>query len=238
MTMNLYSIYTDEEAALKDIFVKSIKDPWGIHVSYWGRLGGDAQGWGTAEFVALMRRRIEFLIGTIKKEIGNIIIWSDIDIQFFRACTQAIEKAIDGKDMVFLAERWPLRKINAGFIVIRCSARTQAFFEAVLRMDFETMKYHDQSAINKLLKSGAPRVSWNILPRKFWAKSHAWMPPRDIAMHHANMTFPRIRNGKKIGCVELKLEQLSQVRDFVAEYPRRKWRAWRKWYFELRALMF
>lgn len=236
--MKLYSIYTEEEAVLKEIFENSMKDPWGINISYWGRLGSDLQGWGTSEFIKLMRRRIEYLVDIIKKEMGQVIIWSDIDIQFFGACTPAIEKVLAGKDMVFLAEHWPRKEVNAGFIVIRCGPKTLAFFESVLRMDFEVMKYQDQSAINKLLHDGTIDVAWDILPCQFWAKSHGGPPPKDILLHHANTTFPCIMDGKKVSSLELKLEQLKEIKYFIDVYPLWKWHMWGKWYFRIKALVY
>jgi hypothetical protein len=236
--MNLYSIYTEEEAVLKDIFVKSIKDPWQVNTIYWGRLGGNVQDWGTDAFVKLMRRRIEFLVETIQKEMGHVIIWSDIDIQFFGPCSAAIEKTLKDNDLLFLAEHWPKKEINAGFVVIRCNEKTQAFYEAVLKMDFEKLPYHDQSAVNQLLMQKTIDLKWDILPHQFWAKSHGGPAPKDILVHHANTTFPCVRDGKKISSLELKLEQLAEVKGFVSAYPSWKWHWWGKWRFWAKALVY
>ncbi|MDE2027460.1 MAG: hypothetical protein KGK03_11205 [Candidatus Omnitrophica bacterium] len=235
--MDLYAIYTEEVVVLKDNFIKSIKDPWGINIVYWGDMGrvGD---WGTGEFAKLLRRKVKFMIETIKMKMGDTIIWSDIDIQFFRPCTQAIEKIMADKDFLFLAEHWPRKEVNVGFIVIRCNPRTLAFYEAVERMDFESMPYLDQSAVNKLLQDRSQEISWDILPYQFWSKSIGGPPPRDILLHHANVTFPGVVNGRPVSSLEQKFEQFDQIRNFIHSYPLWKWLGWGKLRFWAKAILF
>jgi hypothetical protein len=231
MGMKIYAVYTEEEAVLKDIFVQSLKDTWTVNTVYWGRIGGNVQDWGTEAFITLMRRRIEFLVQTIKQVMGHVIIWSDIDIQFFKPCSFLIEKWLGDHDMLFLSEHWPRKQVNAGFVVIRCNAKTLSFYETVLKMNFETFEYHDQSAVNQLLNDKTVNISWDVLPYQFWAKSHGGVAPKDIVMHHANTTFPYEKDGKHVSSLELKLEQITSVRNFIESYPSWKWHLWGRWRF-------
>ncbi len=236
--MKLYAFYTEEGVIFRDIFVNSLKDSWEINLTDWGRVGGNVQNAGSTEFAKLMRRKIELIIKAIKKEMGNIIIWSDVDIQFFGVCTPAIEKAMANNDMVFQAEHWPKKEVNTGFIVIRCNTKTLTFFETVLKMNLETMQYYEQSAVNKLLHENTVSLFWDILPQQFWAKSHGGPPPRDILLHHANATFPCIRNGKHVSGFELKLEQFAEIKDFIRTYSLWKWHLWGRWRFWAKALIY
>ncbi len=238
--MKLYAVYSEENAALKDIFVKGLKDPWGIELVYWGRAGEGEQDldFGTQGFGRLMRRKIDFTVEMIKKEQGNMVIWSDLDIQFFGPCTTAIEKAIAAKDIVFLAEHWPQKEVNVGFIVLHCNAKTLAFYEAVSAMNFEAMPYYDQSAVNQLLRESSVDLSWDILPYQFWSKSVGGTPPRDILLHHANTTFPAIKEGRRVSSLELKLEQMARIREFVQTYPSWKWLLWGKWRYWAKGMVY
>jgi hypothetical protein len=212
--LKLYSIYTKEAVELKNIFLRSIQDDWEINICYLSDVDVDGN-WGTKEFGKLMRKRIKYIIEIIEKNWSYIVIWSDIDIQFFRGCSSLMMKAIAKNDIVFQSECWPSKEINAGFIVMRCNQKTLLFFKSVLLFNLEKLKYFDQSAMNQILSENSIDIKWDILPPQFWAMSHRTLPPKDIVLHHANCTSPITRDGKTIGSVELKLEQYKEIRKFV-----------------------
>jgi hypothetical protein len=213
--MKIYTIYTDEIECLKDIFVKSMKDDWETVFLYWDTIDEKEGDFGTPGFITHMRQRVETVRTIIKKNWGDIIIWSDIDIQFFRKCSKLIEKAMVGKDIVFQSESWPKKEVNGGFIVIRCNEKSLLLYETVLKTDFEKLPYFEQTAMNEILTENKIGIRWGILPRPFWAMSCHYDPPVDIALHHANCTFPRIVKGKTIGSLEQKLSQFKRVRRYV-----------------------
>ena len=229
--IKLYSIYTDETRILRDIFLKSIKDDWEIDISYWGKVGeGEGDTW-TPGWYEILEKRISFLIDKIKENWNEIIIWADIDIQFFGKCSRLINKRIIDKDILFLSEHWPKKEINGGFIVMRCNPKTLLFFESVLQSDIENLKYGDQSAMNNILRENIIDIKWDILPRQFWARSHSVNPPIDIVLHHANCTMPLVENDKKIGSMELKIKQLQRIKEYIV--LRRRW----KWLFYFKDLI-
>lgn len=209
--IKLYSIYTDEAAALKEIFLETLQDDWELHISHWGKAGQDGD-WGTPSFAKLVKRKIAYIIETIKENTGDIIIWSDIDIQFFGKCTDTILNSMSGNDIVFQAERWPAKEINAGFMAIRCNEKTLLFFETVLNFEIEKLKFFEQSAINSILKEQTVDLNWDVFPKEIWAPSHGGLPPAGILLHHANCTAPRIVNGKKLGSMERKIIQFNGIR--------------------------
>ena len=212
--IKLYSIYTDEAAVLKDIFLTTLQDDWELHISHWGKAVQDGD-WGTPSFAKLVKKKIAYIIETIKENTGDIIIWSDIDIQFFGKCTDAILKSMPGNDIVFQSERWPAKEINAGFMVIRCNDKTILFFKTVLDFEIENLKFFEQSAINTILKEQKVDLDWDVFPKQIWAPSHGGMPPADILLHHANCTEPRVINGKKLGSMERKIIQFKEIRKYI-----------------------
>ena len=212
--LKLYSIYTKETRALKDIFIRSIQDDWELNIGCINEVDVDGN-FGTLEFGQLMRKRIEYLTTIIKENWNDIIIWSDIDIQFFRGCSRLLMDTIDEYDLVFQSEHWPSKEINAGFIVIRCNQKTFLFFKSVLQFKLESLKYFDQSAMNQILSKNTLNLKWDILPPQFWAMSHDTLPPKNIVLHHANCTNPIVKDGKKIGSIAQKLEQFKKVRKYV-----------------------
>lgn len=216
--IKLFTIYTDETVALKRNFVKTIRDDWELHISYWGTIGEGGGNTGTSGWYRLLRKRIAFLIEKIRENDNQIIVWSDIDIQFFGKCEAYIHRTIQERDIVFqseCSERWPRKEINGGFAVMRCNPRTLSLYESVLQSDLENLPLGDQSAINDILKENRMGLRWDVLPRQFWAPSHGDDPPPDIVLHHANCTMPVTRHGKTIGSIELKLEQMKKMRKHV-----------------------
>ncbi len=213
--IKLYSIYTEETKELKEIFLSSLQDDWEINMVSWGKAGEDGN-WGTNSFGKLMRKKTEFVIETVEKNQDEIIIFSDVDIQFFGKCSGIIETAIEDNDILFQSEIWPQKKINAGFIVAKCNDRTLNFFKSVSDIKLETLEFFEQSAMNMILDRNSLDLKWDVLPSQFWAMSHGGKPPLDIVLHHANCTMPTVRDGKKIGSMQLKKEQYKMVREYLS----------------------
>lgn len=215
--IKLYSIYTDEVVKLKNIFIESIKDDWDIDIQYWGK-SGDSD-FSTKAWYDILKKKLEFLIIKIKENWGQVIIWSDIDIQFFSKGNDLIEAAIADKDILFQSERWPVNDVNTGFVVIKCNEKTLQLYQLAADCNIEHLELGDQSAINTILRKKKIEISWSILPPQFWATSHfmynSSLPPIDIVLHHANYTAPITINGKKIRSLELKLKHMKHIREYV-----------------------
>jgi hypothetical protein len=223
----LYAIYTDEVKEIKDIFLESIQDDWDVNVEYFGKAGegnGDflSKGW-----CSIQRRKVEFQISKIKENWGDVIVWSDVDIQFFSKGSDLIGQAISGMDVVYQAEYSPKKEeVNIGFAVIRCNERTLSLYESTLLRDIEGLPVADQTAINNILKENSiAGLKWFILPGQFWSMSHylfnSSFPPDDVVLHHANCTVPKTINEKRIGSVELKLQQFDLVKKHVLSQRRK-----------------
>jgi hypothetical protein len=77
-------------------------------------------------------------------------------------------------------------------------------------------------------------LSWCQLPRKFYARSNRWPPPRDLVLHHANSTPGA--NGLENKHRHLREVALLQryglpvlVYTCIKYAPRRARRLWNEW---------
>ena len=170
-----------------------------------GNVSGD-YAWGRPGFCDAVRAKLDRLIEVIREHPDEVVIWSDVDIQFFGPCSVILQECMKGRDLMFQSEAWPPNgKVNAGFIVVRCNDRTSSVFQEARCRDFEGFEFHDQTAIQGLLDEKREGLCWGVLPARFWAYSHGGVPPDDIVLHHANME----------GVLVKKIEQLKAVRQYV-----------------------
>jgi hypothetical protein len=218
--MKIYAVYTDEMEEIKRIFLDSMQDDWEVNIEYFGQAGEGNGDFHSPGWLEVRKRTLDLQISKIEENLGDVIIWSDLDIQFFAECTPLIKQAIEGKDIVFQAEHWPRKdEVNIGFAVIRCNEQTLGLYRMALQYDLRKLQVADQTAINDILSKNETGIKWDILPNQFWAMSHYLynntFPPPDVLLHHANCTSPETVNGKTIGSVELKLQQFQLVKDYV-----------------------
>ena len=221
--IRLLAAYTEEIVCLKDNFLKTLKDDWDLEIDFCGKVGEGNGDFGTPGFVQLTRRKIDRLAERVRSYSEDILVWADMDIQFFGLCTPLLLRALKNKDFVIQSEYWPQKKINTGFMAMRCNPATAALFDAVKAMPFETFLFHEQTAIEKYLQENRLKINWAILPWQFWARTHGWPPPIDIVLHHANCTQANLRDGQKVGSLALKLEQLECVKRAMENYSKQPW---------------
>ena len=216
--MKLFSICTAQTTTLRDKwFLKMLQDDWELNIVQLQDAPAGNGDYLSPEWYFCIHKKIEVLINAIKENGNGIIIWADIDTQFFRPCTGIIEQAIQGNDIVFQMWHKNSTEVNTGFMAIRCNEKTLAFFKAASKVPFKGRDFADQDVINDLLKQGFPPVQWGLFPKDIY-QVMLGLVPRTIALHHACATAePYYKNGRKISTMELKYEQLTLIRQF-AEY--------------------
>ena len=218
--MKLYAVYTDGAAVLKDEwFLKSLQDNWELHVLRVEIIGEKYGDFATPGFKETVQRKAELILDSIKDNFGDVIIWSDLDIQFFGKCSDIVNDSIKENDVVFQSELGDAKEVNVGFMAIRCNQKTFEFWQSVLKKinsaEWNQPTVNDQSIINDLLRKESVDIKYGVFPNRFWAKSHPGKPPRNIVLHHANCTGPRVKKGKLIGSMELKIKQLNEIKKLV-----------------------
>ena len=93
------------------------------------------------------------------ENLGKCVVFSDVDIQFFSPILPVVESALENRDIVFQRER-PERGVNTGFMAIRCSRTTVAFWVEVLDALVRCSRRSRAAAIR------SPSNTWSMeLPR-------------------------------------------------------------------------
>jgi len=162
-------------------------------------------------FLEVVRAKLREVCRSIAESYGSIIVWSDVDIQFFAPAAtikDEITRQIGDRDIVLQDEGDGT--CNSGFMAIRCSPRTLALFSYVSCL-CESSGVNEQPVLAEVLLEGsfpaAVGIRWGLLDRRFWATSHG-QPSPDILMHHANCTRPM----EGLTSIEIKKMHMDEVR--------------------------
>jgi len=201
--MKLFCCFTPaHEVLLKSCFLPSVPATFAVTA-----VKLEIEGAGdflSAEFLQCILQKIELILTTVRENPGEVIVWSDIDIQFFDLDPQKLLLELGEHDIAFQREGPSVQDVNTGFFICRCNAVVEKFFEQVregLERDAST---NEQYFINRLLRDGLANISWSYLPPAYYARTHGWPPPRRMALYHANATAGP--NG-----VQRKMEQFREL---------------------------
>lgn len=217
--IKLFAVYNKDQEKLKDIFIRSIKDDWEVNIVKVNMLPGELR---SLEFNSIERKKQEMVVEQIKENYGELLIVSDVDIQFFNKCTPIILKSLGDKDILFQAARvhpaeWKSGdEVNIGFMVMVCNEKNLKLIEATIKRDWSQYNNTGQATVNALLKEKAIiDLKYGVLPEQFWLpKWYKIDPPRDIVMHHAIQTGEKGCNDKNLR-IELKIAQMKKIKKYV-----------------------
>ncbi len=204
-TMKVYALYTPQmQELLERFFLKTLPDDCEPHVRVLPQAGD--YRWGGEGFAEAIEHKVDGILDAIRENQGDVVVWSDVDIQFFAPFAAHLQQLMEGRDLLFQSEVWPPDgRINAGFIAIRCDAKALGFFQSVRAQEFRKETWFEQGAIQTELEKGTSGVAWGTLPLEYWAYNHGGVPPEGALLHHANLE----------GVLWKKVEQLEAVRRFV-----------------------
>lgn len=201
--MKLFCCFTPaHEILFTNYFAPSVSSEFSI-TSYRLEIAG-AGDFLSSEFLQCIHQKIDLILDSIRQHQGDIIAWSDIDIQFFDLQPSGLEKIIGENDIVFQKEGPKVDEVNTGFFVCRCNQAVENFFLQVRDGLKSNLKANEQLVANQLLQKGSRNLSWGFLPLKFYARSHGWPPPRDMVIYHAN--YSSGANG-----IQKKIDQFHDV---------------------------
>jgi hypothetical protein len=151
---------------------------------------------GSGEFLAddfknCIRFKLTKIIESIQNSPGAIIVWSDVDLQFFGLTPKQVSSYFE-PDFDFVAQRLNYRdaQVCGGFYAIRCSERTLRFFQSVEEVTLNQTEGNEQDAINLVLKAGSPEIGWRFFGREFYARTHGIAIPVNAVLHHATGLIP------------------------------------------------
>ena len=149
----------------------------------------------------------------VEDNMGDVIVCSDVDIQFLGDCKDFLFNILGDNDIAFQQNKKG-GPICSGFFVCRCSLKTQNFFDIIAKRLKKIMhkpgggeQYEMQKLLSekwyedhlRMLKLSHDRI-WN--PGKTYKDLTELEVPKDIRVHHANWTEG----------LDSKIEQLNYVK--------------------------
>lgn len=202
----VYACSPSHDVLRDTIFLPTLRDPWElieIRVEVPGN--GDFRSDGFYEAVAVRTRRY---VELVRRFAGEIIVFSDVDIQWFQPVQADLLREMEDLDMVFQRDHATKRKVNVGFFALRANARS---LDLLIRTaDAAERRLSDQNFVNELVQHDAMPCRFGLLPATYFndALKAGPIPPRDQwKLYHSIFTLPR--GGKN--SVELKLEKHAAV---------------------------
>ncbi len=194
--MKLFCCYTPaHEILVRDYFSPSVPATFSVAPV---QLEIDGPGdYLSSEFLRCISQKVELIVKSIDENSGEVIAWSDIDIQFFDLSPENLLSQLGEHDIAFQREGRKGTDVNTGFFVCRASLRLSMFFQRVREGLQRNPSANEQYVINQLLREPTPELSWTYLPLAYYARTHGWPPPRDLALYHANATVGKNGIGRK-----------------------------------------
>jgi len=209
--MKLVAVYTgSHERLVNDWFLPSLQDDYELQLHRC-----DVRGTGSfraPDWTAAVQHKCRRIVEAIRDNPGEVIVYSDVDVQFFAPTRERILDAMYGRDIACQLDA-PNGQACTGFFAVRANEATLALWREVERCI--PREGRDQPAFNRLLRaSGAIRFGY--LPLEFFGAGtfhrRKWRPgnrlyvPAQPVMFHANWT---------VG-VDNKLQLLREARRIAA----------------------
>lgn len=133
-----------------------------------------------------MRRKLQYVIDSIKENKNQYFIHSDCDVYFFSSPLKELLQSLSSYDIAFQNNKDKSQPLCAGFFICKANERTLNFFQNCL-ININRFQ-HDQHAINELRHN----IRYKILSDRFFCLGENWNEdtevrlPKDCIMFHAN----------------------------------------------------
>lgn len=148
----------------------------------------------------------------------EVLLISDVDIQFFGEVLPLVRRGIAERDMCFQRE-FTLLGVNIGFVAVRRTPAALHFWQEVWK-ELPSGR-HDQRIVNNLLYTQqVPELRWGCFPPQIWASSQAFdgAIPDGMVLHHANWIIrDYAAEGNDASNPRAKLRQLAEWREAVLQ---------------------
>ena len=215
--MKIYSFYTPSHSIFfKNYFLPTAQNEYDVVSHEFDRqicAKGEYQsiGWRETQY-----NKVLFWIKAIEENMGDIILCSDVDVQFLGGTKDHIEEIMGTNDLLFQLND-PLGYVCSGFFACRCTYKTKNFFEIVARKLKSIMHIEgggEQYVIHSLFKQ-----RWHGLKYGKFKSDFFWCPlgsyeslkdleiPDTVLFHHANWTKG----------IDNKINQLEFVKNYILQ---------------------
>ena len=171
-------------------------------------------GWRETQY-----HKVKSWIKAINENIGEIIICSDVDVQFFGKSYKYINDSISENDIIFQSND-EKNQICSGFFACKCSYKVKSFFEKVaekLKLIMHESGGGEQYVIRELIQQDEANLKIDVFDRKkIWNPGKRYddlneiNPPKEVIVHHANW----------IPGIEPKKLQLEYVKNLQNKYSK------------------
>jgi hypothetical protein len=214
--MKLYAVVTPSHRSLYERFFLPSLDTNAFELNPCLLEQHGAGAFLADDWKSCIRFKLEKILESIHQNPGAIVVWSDVDIQFYRLQPSHILSYFD-QESDFVAQRWSLAsdEICGGFYAIRTSPRMYDFFTEVTILTSEKTGGNEQNAINLALKTSPIRLRWRCFGPEFYSRSHGIRIPPDALLHHATCVVPN-------DYVNQKISMLTQLQNFNQWHPVKK----------------
>ncbi len=202
----MYAVYTkSHEVLIREFFLPSLPDDVDLRLSIYDVDGpGDFLDEG---FIKTICHKLGLIIESVDQNEGEVIVWADVDIQFFNSFVEPVRELTSRFDLCCQTETFANGDVNTGFIALRCNSDIHHFFERVRNMVVESGR-NEQPVVNELIDTGQMEgLGIGRFSHSFYAATHG-PPPENIILHHANDTAALPHKPS----LQQKLEQLHSVR--------------------------
>jgi len=199
--MKVFCCYTRaHEVLLHEHFLPTLPNDVQLHAIPLSDIHGKGD-FLSSEFLDCIKRKMELIEDSLMRNNGSIIVWTDIDIIFYRSFAEDVVAFMEQNqlDMAFQKEgygKWDA-EVNTGFIAMRCNDRVRAFYKRVRETLRANPEKNEQPVVNEILADD-PGIAWKMLPVHYTACSHGWPPQPDMTLYHANVTAGKDGVGQKI----------------------------------------
>lgn len=209
-------IYTPSHYVLRDQwFLPTLQDDFELEHHDLSQVCKSAS-FMEAGWLDLMHQRLDILIKAISENMGDIIVYSDVDIQFFRPFKDLIYPMMENKDILVQRNR-PIGSVCAGFYFCRCNEKTLKLHHNIKQYMLTHPGSNDQDGMDYLLRiNNVDDISWALLPDEFYnpgmRTGKRWSPgdqltiPNTIILHHACWT---------VG-IENKIKQFEYIKSLIS----------------------
>ena len=121
-TVLLFCCHTPaHEVLYRQVFLPSVPEGFEVRSTV---LGIDGPGdYLSDEFLRCIRAKLDLVVRSVEENLGDIIVWSDVDIRFFDLSPSALAAELESSacDVLFQRESPRMDDVNTGFFVCRCT---------------------------------------------------------------------------------------------------------------------
>jgi len=189
--MKLYCVITPSHRSLYErFFLPSLnRSVFELH-PIWLEQGGNGE-FLAKDFKNCIRFKLAKIRESIRQNRSEIIVWSDIDLQFFGLHPAHILAYFDSEtDFVAQGLNSHNSVICGGFYAIRCSTKLDDFFDRVAQVTEHETDGNEQEAINSVLATAPDSIHWRLFGCEFYSRSHGIRIPQGALLHHATCVVP------------------------------------------------